>query len=235
MSIPIYKRIQQFIVSKIESGEWAPDALIPTETELSALFACSRISVTTALRELVKDGVIYRIQGKGTYVAPREAAPSPYDNASLMNAMLSIDDITVPGTHKTVSVRTEAPAPEVAGPLRLPSASPVITIDRIKYTGSRPALVERVFLPQHLFAPALTQHLEDEHLSKLAEACGIELGKSIVSSQPVICEKDIARLLGLPEGTPVLRFSIEVHDTQDRPVAYYLVTTEGKQRKVMTL
>ena len=235
MSIPIYKRIQQFILSRINSGQWAADTLIPTEAELSRLFACSRISVTTALRELVKDGVIYRIQGKGTYVSPRNETASPYDNSSLMNSTLSIEDISVPGTHRTVSVRTEPLSEETAAVLRLPPGSPAIAIDRLKYSGDRPIFVERVYLPQHLFGPVLEQHLEDEHLSKVAEQCGITLGKSVVSSEPALCPADVAKLLGLPEGSPVLRFSIEVHDTQERPIAYYFVYAEGKQRKVMML
>jgi len=235
MSIPIYKRIQQFIRGKIDSGEWASDALIPTEAELSRLFACSRISVTTALRELVKDGVIYRIQGKGTYVSPREAANSPYENSALMNSTLSIEDLSVPGEHKTVSVSTQPLGEEVAAALRLAPGTPAIAIDRLKYSGGKPIFVERVYLPRHLFAPVLEQHLEDAHLSQAAESCGITLGKSVVSSEPALCPADVAALLGLPDGAPVLRFSIEVHDAQERPVAYYLVFAEGKQRKVMVL
>ena len=55
MGIPIYMRIQQFILDKIKSGEWAPGATIPTEAELGRQFGCSRVTVAMALRELVTE------------------------------------------------------------------------------------------------------------------------------------------------------------------------------------
>lgn len=85
MGVPLYLRIQQYVREKISSGEWPADQLIPSEAELSRQFGCSRITVTNALRELAKEGLIYRIQGKGTFAgspgtaiwALRAARPIP--------------------------------------------------------------------------------------------------------------------------------------------------------------
>ena len=89
MGIPKYLRIQQYIRAKIESGEWREGTLIPTEAALSAQFGCSRITITTALRELVKDNVIYRVQGKGTYVSAQKKSDNPYISNPFFQKVLS--------------------------------------------------------------------------------------------------------------------------------------------------
>ncbi|WP_188020397.1 histidine utilization repressor [Deferribacter autotrophicus] len=66
---PAYIKIKKFIINMIHKGEWKPGFKIPSENELSKLFAVSRMTVNRALRELTSEGVLVRVQGKGTFVA----------------------------------------------------------------------------------------------------------------------------------------------------------------------
>ncbi len=65
---PIYQQLKEIIKGKIERGEFAPGARIPTEYELCDQFAISRAPVRQALAELVNEGFLYRQQGSGTFV-----------------------------------------------------------------------------------------------------------------------------------------------------------------------
>jgi GntR family histidine utilization transcriptional repressor len=67
--IPNYVKIKKFILGNIQNGKWEPGHKIPSENELSALFSISRMTVNKALRELTSEGILIRVQGKGTYVA----------------------------------------------------------------------------------------------------------------------------------------------------------------------
>lgn len=65
---PKYYQIKQDISKKIEDGVYQTDQLLPTEKELMAHYQVSRITIRKALDELVNDSIVYKIQGKGTYV-----------------------------------------------------------------------------------------------------------------------------------------------------------------------
>lgn len=63
-----YKWIKQEIKEKIERHELKEGQVIPSESELCARYQVSRITVRKAIDELVRDGLVYRIKGKGTFV-----------------------------------------------------------------------------------------------------------------------------------------------------------------------
>ena len=65
---PKYVQIQNYILQKIESGEYAAGDKIPSETELARQFDVSRLTVNTAVKELANSGIVERVQGKGTFV-----------------------------------------------------------------------------------------------------------------------------------------------------------------------
>lgn len=72
-SLPKYRKIMDYILDKINRGEWQVDDKIPSEAELVRTFSTSRMTVNRALRELANEGILVRRQGKGTYVAPIKA------------------------------------------------------------------------------------------------------------------------------------------------------------------
>lgn len=65
---PLYERIKTAIDRKIETEEWPANFQVPSEVELAEAFGSSRLTVRRALRELQADGVLLRIQGRGTFV-----------------------------------------------------------------------------------------------------------------------------------------------------------------------
>ena len=58
-----YEQIRQDIIHKIESMEYRPNQVIPSENELCASYGVSRITVRKAIDELVHEGLLYRIKG----------------------------------------------------------------------------------------------------------------------------------------------------------------------------
>ena len=65
----LYKQIGQHIKEKIASGKLRPADRIPSEQELMDEYKVSKITVKNALTELADEGLVIRIQGKGTFVA----------------------------------------------------------------------------------------------------------------------------------------------------------------------
>jgi len=67
--IPLYFQLAEEMKNKIKNGNWQIRNLIPSEAELCKKYEVSRGTVRQAIFELVKDGLLYRKQGHGTFVA----------------------------------------------------------------------------------------------------------------------------------------------------------------------
>ena len=69
IAIPKYQQVSEYIMNKIQGGEYKPGDQIPTENELIKQFKVSRIVIINSLSRLVSEGVVVRIPGRGTFVA----------------------------------------------------------------------------------------------------------------------------------------------------------------------
>ncbi len=64
----LYLQLYEILKKKIESNEWQVGSQIPTEEDLCKMFDVSRVTVRTAVLELVRQGYLKRQQGKGTFI-----------------------------------------------------------------------------------------------------------------------------------------------------------------------
>ncbi|ABE37030.1 UTRA domain protein [Paraburkholderia xenovorans LB400] len=65
---PLYAQIKTAIEQRIQADEWRADFQLPREEELAVEFGSSRLTVRRALKELQDEGLLVRIQGRGTFV-----------------------------------------------------------------------------------------------------------------------------------------------------------------------
>lgn len=72
--MPLYKQIQETIRTKIIAGELRPKDRVPSEQEIMEEYKVSKITVKNALTALADEGLVIRIQGKGTFVSPQPPA-----------------------------------------------------------------------------------------------------------------------------------------------------------------
>jgi GntR family transcriptional regulator len=66
--LPAYYRLQEALRGKIEDGHWKPGEAIPPERLITEEYRISAGTVKKALGNLVDEGYLYRVQGKGTFV-----------------------------------------------------------------------------------------------------------------------------------------------------------------------
>ncbi|MCG7596883.1 GntR family transcriptional regulator [Mycobacterium sp. C3-094] len=82
---PAYRVLRDRLRDEIRSGRYAGGARLPTESELSALHGLSRQTVRRAFQDLVADGMVYRVPGRGTYAGG--------DRRRYLRSLGSIDDL----------------------------------------------------------------------------------------------------------------------------------------------
>lgn len=69
--IPYYYQLERLLRAEIDGGRWAPNEAILSERQLCETYGVSRTTVRQAISRLVRDGMLYHVKGKGTYVSKR--------------------------------------------------------------------------------------------------------------------------------------------------------------------
>lgn len=70
--IPLYIQFKEYLLDRIERGELEPGQRLPSEREFCDQLGVSRITIRQALNELVRDGMIQSVPGKGTFVGRKQ-------------------------------------------------------------------------------------------------------------------------------------------------------------------
>ena len=201
--LPLYQRLRDEMVEKIKAGEWRPDQAIPTEAELTKTYGVAIGTVRKAVDRLVADGLLERSQGRGTFIR------RPSFDASLFRFFRHLSS---EGGHKVpegrVLARTlEIPPEHVAAALALSAKAKAIHLDRLRLIDGRVVLVEEIWLPKNRFAALLDIELADfgNLLYPFYESrCGQVIASAKETLTVDSADSDIARMLGIAEGRPVV-------------------------------
>lgn len=107
-SAPAYERVKRVVLDRISSGTWPEGHQLPSENQLVDALGLSRMTINRALRELAADGMVQRLMGVGTFVAPTKATSPLFEVTNIA------DEIAHRGhRHRTevVFLRSEVPDP----------------------------------------------------------------------------------------------------------------------------
>ncbi|MFD2331630.1 GntR family transcriptional regulator [Cohnella sp. GCM10020058] len=91
----LYMQIQSYLLDGIQAGRWKANEALPSENELSSQFGVSRITIKKAMDLLVEEGIVYRIQGKGSFVSA-DGKPVLYEQQNRTNAAKPIIALVMP-------------------------------------------------------------------------------------------------------------------------------------------
>jgi len=200
---PLYQQIKALITQSLQSGEWKPGELIPSEVELAGRYKVSQGTVRKAIDELSADNLVVRRQGKGTFVASHNEARAHFRFLKL------VPDEGLPHQpdHQYLEVkRIRAPA-EVARLLDLKSGDAVVYIKRLMAFGGAPTILEELWLPGQLFKGLTAERLA-EYKGPMYGLFESEFGTRMIRAtekiRAVAADEAGADLLKVAPGTPLL-------------------------------
>ncbi len=137
--LPLHQQLYDILRGKILSRQWVEGGMIPPESELTAEYKVSRIVVRQVLHRLVNEGLIYRQQGRGTFV-------SKHTLEHALSRILSFtEDMTQRGFTPTTQVLFAdlIPAPhEIAERLQIADGTTLARIDRLRLADGEPMSIE---------------------------------------------------------------------------------------------
>jgi GntR family transcriptional regulator len=215
-SIPLYYQLENILRSKIEGGEALPSHKLPTEQELSREYKISRATVRQALAALVSEGLLYRKQGKGTFVTEKAAQTKSVKLTGFT------EDIFTEGHRAEVRILEirQVPAPErVATVLRIPTGEEVARFKRVRFVDGGPfSYVINYMVPE--IGQKITERELQHHtiLHLLEEKLAIPLGTIRHSVEAVKADVEVASLLAVSVFEPVLYIETAVYSAEGRAV-----------------
>lgn len=214
---PLYQQIKALITQSLQSGEWKPGELIPSEVELANRFKVSQGTVRKAIDELAAENLVVRRQGKGTFVATHHEARAQY---RFLRLMPDAGEPHYPENNILEVKRLRAPA-EIARLLDIKSGDSVIFIKRVQALDGAPTIVEELWLPGLLFK-GLTAERLIEYKGPMYGLFETEFGTRMIRAteklRAVGADAETAVLLGLAAGAPLLSVERVSFTYGDRPV-----------------
>ncbi|SKC85761.1 GntR family transcriptional regulator [Maledivibacter halophilus] len=199
--IPLYYQVKEDIVKKIKNKELKVNDRIGSENELVKTYNVSLITIRKALAELVNEGYLYRIQGKGTYVAERKVN-------RVLNIMSFTEETREKGFKPEIKVlelkivEDEA----IAEKLNIHKAQSIIKIKRLRLADDIPVALQTSYISQALIElESLKNKLaKEKSLYRILNDVGVEpdRAKEVYEVQKLKSEED-CQLLNLHEGDPI--------------------------------
>ncbi|MGI9861463.1 GntR family transcriptional regulator [Moorella naiadis] len=200
--VPVYCQIKQDLLNQILTGTLKPDDRVPSETDLAGTYAVSRMTARHALTELVSEGYLYRVHGKGTFVS-RPKIERSY--APLTGFM---DDMRARGfrpSSKLLHLEQVVPGPELRNRLKLAPTEKVYQISRLRFANAEPIVIQNSRIPCRLCPGLEFENLEDNSLYSILEnRYGFRLYQAQQRLEATQANPEQARLLEVPRFSPLL-------------------------------
>jgi GntR family transcriptional regulator len=220
LPVPLHFQIRALLIEMIERGDVVPGQPLPPEKELANRYGVSLSPIRQAILDLVKEGVLYRRPGSGTFLrdAPRTERVSVLGSFSeSLRARGAQVDVVI-----LAQERTKTP-PAIEG-LVGPGTDEVVVVERLTLIDGEPAAVLRSSLPAGRFAAVARTSLPNGSLYRyLEDVAGVVPMRAETTVQVVPCSTVRSEELRIAAGSPLLQATGAVYDANDDLIEAFAV------------
>jgi len=213
---PLYAQLSDALMHYIRVRELKPGDPIPSEAELIRHYGTSRMTVRLAIQRLATEGLIKKVQGKGTFVAEPKIR-------GVIRGVRSLEDSFaeqgIAVTNRLLEASIEFPTQIFLDELNLPPGSRTYKIRRLKSFGENPVCIEVRNIPLDIAENFTQQQIETipavELMNSHPDTKIHHVNYRIVSS--VLLERE-AEVLQVQEDSPVLIQFMTHYNRQKKPI-----------------
>jgi GntR family transcriptional regulator len=221
---PLYRTVESHIRALIDSGRLIPGDLIPSEPQLAKVLQVSQGTVKKAIDNLVWQNLLYRHQGKGTYVSKVDFGKSMFRFFTYGDAQGRAVRI-----HKETTARKlERGKAEVCRRLHVPTGTRLLYIERVGLIEDNPILVEYSWWPAAI-VPGLESesiHIPDYLYALVLDRYGVPVIRAEETLTADAADRKTAAMINVEPGTPVVVLRRVTYTSGDRIVE--VRTTKGR-------
>lgn len=222
---PLYRWVEERLRNEIHSGAIKEGELIPTETELAQKYGVSQGTARRAVLLLKEKGLLYRVQKKGTSVVFQETSKRRLRNYRFVERVAVAPDLVSSRVY-FLGLKIIRADDELSGRLNVRRGSKLIRLDRMGKISEQFLLQTVSFLPKKLYR-GLEEFTPEQFVKntlwKLQEAYfGLEIKKREEFISVVSADEEMAGVLDLSKGTPILRIETLLTTTNGEVAEYRL-------------
>lgn len=210
LPVPLHFQIRALLIESIERGDVIPGSPLPPEKELANRYGVSLSPIRQAILDLVKEGVLYRRPGSGTFL--RE--PPSTERVSVLGSFS--ESLRARGAEVDVVILTQQ---RLGTPREIEDrvgTDAVVVVERLTVIDGEPAAVLRSSLPADRFASVAEATLPNGSLYRyLEDAMGVVPMRAETTVQVVPCTTQRSAQLGVAAGSPLLQATGTVYDADD--------------------
>jgi GntR family transcriptional regulator len=231
MNTPLYARLKERIIQDVESGQVKPGDQLPSQRELCQKFQMSHMTVRRAIAELIAEGVIHAIPGKGLYATaqkhPAETTMIGFTGEMTARGYTVSSRILEKGLLPASTV--------IARALEVPVGSELAYLHRLRLVNDEPISLQYSYLV-HSLCPGVLDHIY-ENTSLYAvfnQVYKINLVNSITTVEATLANKTQADQLGL--SIPAALLVVEQINNKDGkfPIEYSRLAYRGDKYLIQT-
>jgi GntR family transcriptional regulator len=187
---------------------------LPSERQLSERWGTARMTIRRATDVLIREGLVERRHGSGTFVAPR-----PF--ARLLGLTSFTQDMhergLVPGSR--LLAFDEVPADgSIAKRLRITAGERTLRFTRLRLADGEPMAVETVWIPAGIVGGLRPADLTGSLYELLADRHGLVMGSASVAIQPILPDVATREHLAIPADQACLRLHMVDRDARGRVI-----------------
>lgn len=220
--IPLYIQLEQIIKSQVVTGELVPGQKIPAEKEIAKQYKVSIITVRQAILDLVREGLIVRRQGKGTFVTETGRTVK---NIMTLNAQGGLEEVIPEGLLKqkveVLDIAMIEGPKYVARCLGLEEGAPLYCVLRRRSENGVYLSYVKNYLPAEIGKNITSADLAKyPMLYVLKNKLGIQLSQGTQYIEAIVADYEIANALSIEISSPILYLEMVIVDKANRPVDF---------------
>ncbi len=230
---PVYHQLEKAIQARIETGRLAVGVPIPPERDLAKMNGLSLATVRRALQNLVHNGFLHRIQGKGTFVANTAQRRKKVRYYSLVRSFT--DAIPQPSI-KLIELKIIQGQRSINRHLRIRSHQPLYELRRLVIFARKPTIYCVSYLPFTLFKGL--ESYKKSYFEKYAlyifleQEFGISTMKNRELYGAVPADREKAEILKVQEGDALLMVEMQALTHKEKPYEYRLSYCRTEERRI---
>ncbi len=228
--IPYYYQLAQYMKQKIQSKQWKPHQILPSEQELCGQLDVSRTVVRQALDYLALQGLIVKQNGKRSSIAGQK-----YSGDLMQSLRGFYEDAVAKGqipSTKVLELKVIGAHADVAEALHLAEGDPVIKLYRLRYLDGEPTTLVVTYVPEHLCPSLVHEDLTYQSLYELlATKYNLVVAEGIRTIEAVNAAHTEAKLLDIAMGSALLLLKSVGLLEDGTPLEYFIAWHRGDRSK----
>ncbi|BAB04633.1 GntR family transcriptional regulator [Halalkalibacterium halodurans] len=223
----LHSYVKNELVNAIQQGVYPVKSQLPTEAELCQMYDVSRTTIRNALQQLVIDGYVERIQGKGTFVASRRVKQTLSATEGNYSEQLRLQ-----GKKPKIQVidLTVVPSDELlSAMLEIDENEPVHRLERIRYADDAPLQYEISYLPWRKTTWLTKEGCEHSLYQLLQSHPDLSLAKTKEHLHIVLADEEVAEKLSISIGDPCIQIETHAYLADDTKIEYSIAYFHGEK------